>query len=334
MFITHNGALYDEDNYGNEPLGKLRVRVVNTCTLNITSVSEITNLSVAVQTECNLNTGTAIALSGLTVSVTTLASLKTEIERGAPGTAKLSSYTILPAISTHTESANDNLPTQFKDCPNIVDLISFPLQELDKAQTDIYDFQSKILNIEEAEGVNLELCGSIVGRDKVTGQDDGQYRSKVIGQVYINNNDGTIPKLLTTLLIIFNLQPDYNSYDEIQLQRTCFNTLELFVRDFSAVGANSSRKEIESLMPAGARVEICVLDRDSTPGRVFRASGYMDQPESESSTITKGLGSLYDDTVGGSCTGLYNYEIYYQLPGEYTGEALRVTNKTIPVETF
>ena len=334
MFITHNGALYDEDNFGNEPIDNLRVVVNTVCTLNLVSVVKLTGLNVHVQTDCSVNTGSFIRLSGLTCTVTTEANCTGFVTRSTPGTAKLSSYTILPEISTHTEIANDNLPTQFKDCPNINSLISFPLQELDKAQTDIYDFQSKILNIEESEGVNLDLCGDIVGRDRITGNSDGAYRPKLLTQVFINNNDGSIPKMLTALLVMFNLEADYTSIDELQLMRTSYNAMEIFVRDKVAIDVYSSEEQIEAMIPAGARAEICVLDRLAPPGRVFRASGYIGQSDETSSTITKGLGSLYDDTVGGHCVGLYNYDIYYRVSGENSGTALKTTNKTIPIETF
>ena len=336
MFITHKGVLYDEDNFGNEPLGNFRTVVTTKCTLTLNSVARLEGLNVDVQTECQLDLRVISELGDLNCHVTTNPRLESYVLRGTPGTLKSSSYTILPEISTHTEIANDNLPTQFKDCPNINDLLSFPLQELDKAQTDVYDFQSKILNIEEAEGVNLDICGAIVGQTRITNNPDETYRPKVLSQVFINNNDGTIPKILTSLLIMFNLEANYTSVEEVQLKRTSFNTMELFVRDRETVDVYSSSEELENMVSAGSRMEICVLDRLSAPGRVFRASGYIGQPDSESATITKGLGSIYDDTIGGNCVGLYNYEIYYQVSGDNSnsGADMITTTKTIPVETF
>ena len=331
-FISHEGALFEDIDFGSEPLGNLRVRVAVECSLFISTVSDLTGLTVPVTTNCSINIGAVQNLT-LNCSVQTEATLKSYVLRSVPGTAKTSSYTILPPIATHGEIAADNLLYQFKGCPNIESLINIPMLELDKAQTDVYEFQSKVLNLEESEGVNLDLCGKIVGRTRITNDEDLVYRTKLITQVFINVNDGTIPKMLSALLLLFNLEPNYTSFPELQLKTTTFNTMELFVRDKTVVDIYSNTEELEGLVAAGGAVEILVQDRTTPQNSIFTLSGYDGQPADQQSSTT-GLGSLYDETVGGSLVGLYNYELYYQVPGEDTGADLKITNKEIPVSTF
>ena len=209
MFISHTGVLFEDTNDNGAFKVTLSAEVSVDASLN-SALGKFVSLSAEVDVEADL---TLKGESNLTLNaqVDVEAQCTGYIPRTVPETAKYSSYTIIPAIRTHTEYAVDNLISQFKEYENIEKLLEGVLLELDKAQTDIYDFQSEILNLEEAEGDNLDICGSIVGRDRITDQGDLTYRNQIYAQIYANICDGSLPKILSALIMNYNLEPDETS---------------------------------------------------------------------------------------------------------------------------
>lgn len=333
-FITHLGAQYDEDNFGSIDLGSLRVVTFTRCNLAFQVEVPVYDLPVNVTTECSMDFTTTVFLT-LVCESTTEASLATFVIRTVPSTAKISAYTISPAYADHLTLANNNLISQFRSCPNILSLIGCSMTELDQAQDDIYNFQSQILNIEEAEGVNLDICGAILGRNRLTGTADRVYRNQLITQVAINTGDGTLPSILKSLCYMANLEPNNTTMPEMQVQRLPFNSFQVYFRDVSVVDVYGSTEAIKALIPAGASVMILVNDRYTTPGNYFSmGSYYEDDIEEEYSSLGSGFGSIYNDEVGGQMVGIYNVEDFVDVPGETTGTDLLTTTKTIPVATF
>ena len=259
-FLTHLGAsTFGEYNFNAQELSLNPIRVVTNCTLNPTYKVNLTDLEVNVTTNCTLSFSTKFFTS-LQVAVQTNAYMEAFVIREVPTTAKISALTINPAYATHTEFANNNLLYQFRGCPNNVKLLSCSMDELDKAQKDVYDFQN-ILNIEDAEGVNLDLCGAILGFTRVTGTTDLVHRNQLITQVAILTCDGTIPSVLKALIYMFNLAPNSTSYYELQIGTMSFNTLGVYVRDSDAIALHNRIDRIKSLIPAGASLELTTSNR-------------------------------------------------------------------------
>jgi hypothetical protein len=253
--------------------------------------------------------------------------------RGVPQTAKLGTYSVLPAIGNHLEQANDNLISQFKDCPNINLLLKFAMDELDKAQVDIEDLQESIFNLEAAEGTNLDLCGMYVGITRVGSQSDRVFRNRILAQVFINICDGTLPKILNALLIRYNLAFSPDSKQEIQLKTRYHNTLEIYVRDPALYYEHGGLETVNQLVSAGTQVQVIAASREAADLEYMALGSYYIADDSE--IDGKSVGSFYDDSIGGDLVGICNVidldDSTVVGITDYPEPIL--TNKTIPVPT-
>lgn len=238
-------------------------------------------------------------------------------------TSKLSEYTISPQIVDHTVYAESNIISQFKGCSNLIDLIRSSLLELDTASQDVTDFQESLFNIEEAEGVNLDYIGDLLGRKRKAAESDGAYRYSLLAQVYCNICDGTIPSILKALLVQYNMVVGPASKDEIRIQTGSNSTLLVHVNDSSYIDNNGGIEYIEGLLSAGSQVLVTVSD--TVPGSDFVTEG---------DDSGWGLGSLYEeDDEQGRVVSIYGADSI-NLTGVREGTALPITNSSIPVPTF
>ena len=327
MFISANGVLFDQDGSGAINGGSLPGVVTATGSMQ-TVIKKPLVMSGTVEATGNLIAKMEFkpTLPGI---VTTDATMLTFIPREVPITAKYSSYTISPAYRTHTDYAADNLLAQFQGCPNIEKLLEGVLLELDKAQTDVYDFQDLVLNIEKAEGVNLDICGEIVGLKRLTGQGDLTYRNQIYTQIYTNICDGSIPKILAALLTNYNLIPGPESLLLLQLKNLPGNHIEVYIKDLDLLNVWGGKERVYNLIAAGGTAQIVVQDRFTDPGDYFSWGSLDGTPDINGG----GYGSLDSASAGGTNTGLYNSEDF-AVEGKLTGDPLRTTNKEIPVDTF
>ena len=182
----------------------------------------------------------------------------------ALATSKLSEYTIARSIQNHTEQANENLIMQFKDCPNILKLLETALLELDQSSLDVRSFQEFLVNLEEAEGVNLDLLGIILGVNRVVTQDDNQYRSILLSQVQVLTCDGTLTKILTNLLLRYNHKLDGSSKDKVTIRTLTHNIYSAYVHNYLDVLNGGGSSFINSLTAGGAETRIIINDPSVT----------------------------------------------------------------------
>jgi len=179
-------------------------------------------------------------------------------------TSKLSEYTIARSIQNHTEQANENLIMEFKNCPNILKLLETPLLELDQASLDVRAFQEFVVNIEEAQGVNLDLLGLILGVNRVLPQDDNQYRAILLSQVQVITCDGTLTKILVAMLMRYNHSLDGRSRDKVTIRTLTHNIYSAYVYNYLDIVNSGGAPFINSLTPAGAEARILVNDTQVT----------------------------------------------------------------------
>lgn len=331
MFISANGVLFEQtsDN-GIKPSGDFHIDV----SVDVSCDGVVAKDSGPMLIDVSVDTTAAMTVTyspeQMLIDVDVDPYMNGFIPRTVPQTAKFSPYTVRPAYRTHTEYASDNLLSQFQGLPNIESLLEGVLDELDKSQTDAYEFQDLIFNIEKAEGVNLDICGAIVGLKRFVGQTDLVYRNQIYTQIFANICDGTMARVLSALLTNYNLEPSISSRVTLQLKTLSNNTLEVYVRDHDLVTVWRGSDFVQSLMPAGAKAMIVVNDRDMELGNYFS----WDSVEGDNDPFGAGFGSVEDDSVGGEATGLYNYETYTDYTGQASEAPLKTTTKTIPVDTF
>lgn len=97
--------------------------------------------------------------------------------------------------TTHGNEAVALLTQQFKDKRLIRKLLRSwikPLQEIERVAFDILNAR----DIDQAEGVQLDLLGALVGAARGS-MDDAKYRARIKVQILVNRSQGTVPELLT-----------------------------------------------------------------------------------------------------------------------------------------
>ena len=235
-------------------------------------------------------------------------------------TSKLSDYTIYRTLATHKELANENLISQFKNCPNILNFLDLAFQQMDQLSTDTRDLQESIFNVEDSTGANLDLVGKVVGVVRLTAEDDVYYRERIKTQILINNSDGSLRSTLLALIMTYNLPPDSRSSDEIQINSGSHNHPILYVRDFTKVRDNGGTDLIDRLTSAGAQAQV-VVNFDTTPlGEFFGLEG----------STGLGLSSVDDTASGGELVGNYNRDLNalilqaFGLEGSVDGYGLNI----------
>jgi len=108
---------------------------------------------------------------------------------------------VLEANNDHQGDARDALLEQFKTLPNIqavIDAASAQSQELDLELLKLAFERT----LDTAEGVNLDVIGSIIGRERPD-LDDDQYRSILRGQVLANLSRGTIEDIIGVIAAVY-----------------------------------------------------------------------------------------------------------------------------------
>ena len=219
-------------------------------------------------------------------------------------TSKLSDYTIYRVLDNHTELANDNLISQFKDCPNLLKLLNVWMVELDTLSEDVRQFQSNILNTETAEGVNLDIVGKVLGLDRILGEPDLYYRDRLLTKINVNNCDGTFRSILVALLFNYRHPLDARSKEEVQVNSRTHNRFDVYVRDFETVLNYGGVELVDSLSPAGSQANILV-NRPETP-----LAGYFCLEGGDG----QGLGASDVPELGGELVGLYNRDENSKIP--------------------
>jgi hypothetical protein len=298
--VTHIGVLASEPVNGDTKACYNEAQAVATSTNSIESSKGLSNSASAVATASN-DLSASIVLSN-SASAVSKAKNRIFAEFTNLQTAKLSDYTIFEPLQDHVDYANDNLISQFKDCPNILKLLNTSLLELDQATTDLIDFQKLILNVEEAVGAQLDLIGTILGLNRVLGQDDIEYRSLLLSQIQVITCDGGLTKVLAALLMRYNYPLDDSSRDKLKVRTLFYNIAQIYVHNLQDIRENGGTDFIDSLISGGGEARILVSNTDTTPEGSFFTL--------ENSTIFgegsgKGLGSLEAPGEGGGLSGTY-----------------------------
>ncbi|KKM27025.1 hypothetical protein LCGC14_1578910, partial [marine sediment metagenome] len=72
------------------------------------------------------------------------------------------------------------------------------VQDLDDAAMDVFTN----FTLDNATGINLDVFGVIVGRERSSANDDA-YRDALRGQIRLNRSSGTIEDILEVLTLVF-----------------------------------------------------------------------------------------------------------------------------------
>lgn len=106
---------------------------------------------------------------------------------------------MIPEIFTHVIDAQARLLTQYQDAVllnGFIQAIVSPIQEMEAIISQLNTLRS----IYNAFGVQLDNLGTIVGIARVGGQSDASYLISILGQIGVNNSDGTNENVIAAFL--------------------------------------------------------------------------------------------------------------------------------------
>lgn len=191
-------------------------------------------------------------------------------------------------IPNHVQQALARLVTQYKNSTNLQNLLSAligPIQGIESALTDM----NSLRYMAEAQGVQLDVIGIIVGLTRSGGQSDSSYRLALQGQIKINISQGQ-PEQIIQAYKLFTGSP-FVILDEYH------NASFILESDFtpsSQAEADQLILTIKQAAPVGVRIdELICFD----PTEAFAYAGSMP-------------GKGYDDgtgLVGGKYPAAFQY---------------------------
>jgi len=152
-----------------------------------------------------------------------------------------------PVIANHCQLALDRLAEQYKNQPNLANVICTFVQQLQELE---FAFQDLILgfDLDTASGVQLDGIGEIVGISR-NSPDDSVYRNDIINQIGINNSNGTAEDVINFVKLKTNATSiDYSEIHPAKLR------LDIET-DFSNITSNLLQTT-ERVAMAGVGVEL------------------------------------------------------------------------------
>ena len=103
----------------------------------------------------------------------------------------------LPILEDTVQEGLENLLWQWRDSPNLRGLLESFLEQFDDLELAYYDLLTK-RGVREAEGVQLDVLGDLVGEERA-GRKDDRYRAAILSRGLINSSSGTPEEMLTIL---------------------------------------------------------------------------------------------------------------------------------------
>lgn len=224
-------------------------------------------------------------------------------------TEDLVGYKVRDNFQTHTEQAENNLIMEFKHLPNITKFLEMFMKEFDKTSLDVRDIQEFVISLEEAEGVNLDTLGEILGRRRIFGENDIVYRAMLLSQVQVITCDGTLRKILVSILMRYNYSIDEASKDVVSLRTLAHNIVSMYIYNYNDILNNGGVEFLQELIAAGSGLVIKVNDPlvtkegeyftlDNDLSIAFHYDGY-EWPLSNLSPMPLGIQEFLDLTGNG-----------------------------------
>lgn len=174
-----------------------------------------------------------------------------------------------PVIDDHCQAALNRLAEQYKNRPNLANLICTFIDQIQDAEYTFQDLKIGFV-LATASGVQLDAIGEIVGIGR-TSPDDAVYRNDIRDQIGINNSNGTgddvlnFVQLKTSAVLI-----DYSEIHPAKIR------LDI-VADYGNIPSNLI-ETTERVALAGVGVEMTHTD-PGNPAFAFSEPSLPDDPD-------------------------------------------------------
>ena len=98
-------------------------------------------------------------------------------------------------INDHIAKAKQRLISQYRDKNNINAILEILTSRIQNMEDILYDFYGKRLDINIAQGEQLDRIGKLIDQDRL-GYKDDFYRILIFSKIGINTSQGTVPDLI------------------------------------------------------------------------------------------------------------------------------------------
>lgn len=208
-------------------------------------------------------------------------------------------------IENHVEQALERRLEQYVGKVNLQKFIEIETEEFQELEQLFFDLRDKRLNINDAEGVQLDNLGAMVGQKDRLGFDDDFYRILIQARIGINVSNGEPERIINTLKLL--TKAGYVHYMNLK-------NAEIAVGSDGVINPLSVEfliSNLQKVVVGGVRVNYLAI---YSPTEAFAFDG----PNQK--TIGKGFGSLSDSTVGGKLATLYTIKNKFSFAGNNTSD--------------
>lgn len=207
-------------------------------------------------------------------------------------------------IDNHVEQGLERRLEQWKDKTNLEKVLIALSTGYQEIEGMFFDLCDKRLNINEAEGEQLDQIGTIVGQERL-GFDDDFYRILLQARIGANVSNGEAERVIDTIKLL--TQADFVHYmnlDNAEIAIGSDGIINPLTVDFLITN-------LQRVVMAGVRVNyLCIYDGEDS----FSMDG------TNSKTIGKGFGTINDTSLGGKFGQCYNIKNKFSFSGNNTSD--------------
>ena len=101
------------------------------------------------------------------------------------------------------EALDEGLIEQFKNKPRFKEWLTTYLNEIQPLEDIAFELKDNVLDLDAAEGAQLDIIGEIVGEERFQ-RDDDTYRTAIYIRILVNGSGGEIDTLNTIIDLFFD----------------------------------------------------------------------------------------------------------------------------------
>lgn len=207
-------------------------------------------------------------------------------------------------IETHEDDALDRLLEQYKGKPQIEGVISSITAQIQDMENVAY---SLIVGraIATAEGVQLDLIGTIVGLARVSGQSDDTYRTLLYVKIGTNTSQGAPPKIISIYKLLTGASVVF--YQNLT-RASILLAVDIDIDpDNDPDAVRLIYQNIQNVVAGGVKVDYLICFSPDEDAFAFAGSN--------SSAPAKGFGSTLDSEAGGKLAHVHRLIIPFAFDG-------------------
>lgn len=208
-------------------------------------------------------------------------------------------------ITNHTEQGLDRRREQWRNKPNLEKAIKALIGGTQEIEEMLFDLNDKRLNLNQAEGWQLDQFGTIVRQSRMEFNDDF-YRILLLARIGINISNGEPERIIDTLKLLTRANfIHYMNLNEYEIAMGSDGVINPLSVDFLI-------SNLQKVVMGGVRVNyLCIYD----PDEAFAFDG------TNTKTVGKGFGTIADVNVGGKLGQCYSIKNKFSFTGNNTSDS-------------